>query len=524
MVATLVKLRFLILANTLKGKPWQIVAVVIGGLYGIGVLFGAVIGLSALSLAPVELARTVTVLAGAATILGWIVLPLIGPGTDQTVEPSRLAIFPIPLNQLVLGLAVSGVLGVPGIVTSIAALSTALTWWAHPLAALAAVACAVVGVLTCVVGSRAVTALSTGLGSGRRFREAKGILIFIPLVLLGPIMIGLTALLRGSLDALPGVADIVAWTPLGAIWSVPGYIVADDPGRAAAGFAIGLATLAILTLVWRSSLRHALENPARASSPVKGGTRKLGLFGLFPATPWGAVAARALTYWLRDPRYAQSLIVIPLVPVLLFVYSGNMGSMGVLNALGPIVALLLALSIYTDVSYDNTAFALHLSTGVSGRDDRLGRVVALAVFAVPVTVLLTIASVWFTNSWQVLPGLLGMVFGLTFSGLALSSVISGRFVFPVPAPGESPFKARPGGGFMLTLATFATWGILIVLVLPEMVLAIIGFVTGEAVYGWISLALGLVLGGGMLVVGVRWGGSILDQRGPDLLAQLQANK
>ncbi|WP_374946877.1 transporter [Agreia sp.] len=524
MVATLVKLRFLILANTLKGKPWQIVAVVIGGLYGLGVLAGVVIGLSALSLAPVELARTITVLAGAATILGWMVLSLIGPGTDQTVEPSRLAIFPIPINQLVLGLAVSGVLGVPGIVTSIAALATATTWWQHPLVALAAIVCAVVGVLTCVVGSRAVTALSSGIGSGRRFREAKGILIFIPLILVGPIVIGLTSLLRNSLDALPGIADIVSWTPLGAIWSVPGYLVVGDAGRAAAGFAIGLATLAILTLVWRSSLRHALENPARASSPAKNKSRTLGLFGLFPATPWGAVAARALTYWLRDPRYAQSLIMIPLVPVLLFVYSGSLGSTGAFNALGPIVALLLALSIYTDVSYDNTAFALHLSTGVSGRDDRLGRVVALGAFAVPVSVLLTVASVWFTNSWQVLPGLLGMVFGLLFSGFALSSVISGRFVFAVPAPGESPFKARPGGGFMLTLSTFATWGILIVLVLPETVLAILGFVTGEAIYGWIALAAGLVLGGGMLVFAVRWGGAILDRRGPELLARLQADK
>jgi ABC-2 type transport system permease protein len=524
MVATLVRLRFLILANSLKGKPWQIVAVVIGGLYGLGILFGVVAGLIALSFAPIELARTVTVLGGAVTILGWIVLPLIGPGTDQTVEPSRLAIFPIPLNQLVLALAVSGVLGVPGIVTSIAALATAATWWQHPLGALAAIVCAVVGVFTCVVGSRAVTALSSGIGSGRRFREAKGVLVFVPLILLGPIFIGLTTLVRGSVDALPGIADAVAWTPIGAIWSVPGYIVAGEPARAAAGFVIGLATLAILVLVWRSSLRHALENPARASSPVKGGTRKLGLFGLFPATPWGAVAARALTYWVRDPRYAQSLIVIPLVPVMLFFYSGNMGSMGVLNALGPIVALFLALSIYTDVSYDNTAYALHLSTGVSGRDDRLGRVVALAVFAVPVSVLLTVASVWFTNSWQVLPGLLGLVFGLLFSGFALSSVLSGRFVFPVPAPGENPFKARPGGGFMLMLATFATWGGLTVLVLPEAVLAVIGFVTGEAIYGWLALACGLVLGLGMLVVAVRWGGSVLDRRGPELLVQLQAGK
>jgi ABC-2 type transport system permease protein len=63
-----------------------------------------------------------------------------------------------------------------------------------------------------------------------------------------------------------------------------------------------------------------------------------------------------------------------------------------------------------------------------------------------------------------------------------------------------------------------------VLILPELVLSIIGFVTGDAIIGWISLAVSLVLGGGLLVLGVRWGGAMLDQRGPDLLARLQADK
>ena len=43
---------------------------------------------------------------------------------------------------------------------------------------------------------------------------------------------------------------------------------------------------------------------------------------MFPGTPTGAVAARALTYWIRDPRYAQSLITIPLVPAVLFFWGG----------------------------------------------------------------------------------------------------------------------------------------------------------------------------------------------------------
>lgn len=523
MVATLVRLRFLLLANSLKKSPWQIVAVVLGGLYGLGLLFLAIAGLFALSFTDTEFARTVTVLAGAAVILGWTVLPVLTSGIDQTVEPSRLATFPIPLNTLLLGLLVSGILGVPGIVTSIAAVSTALTWWKTPLVALVAIVCAVIGVVTAVVGSRMLVAVTAGIASGRRVKEAKGLLIFIPLVLAGPIMIGLISLLRESVDTLPAVAVAIGFTPVGAIWAIPADVASGNLGRAAIELLIALATLALFTVLWRWGLARALENPVKASS-VRAGKRGAGLFAVFSGTPAGAVAARALTYWIRDPRYAQSLITVPLVPVILFFYASLNDNLGLINAVGPIIAVLLAMSIYTDVSYDNTAFALHLQTGVSGRADRIGRVVALAVFAVPISLGLTVASVWMTGEWHLLVGLLAIVIGILLSGFAVSSLVSGAFIFAVPAPGESPFKSKPGGGFSLMLSLFATWSILAVLVLPELVLAFIGFMTGQAIYGWIALAVAVVLGTVLLVIGIRVGGSILDKRGPELLAKLQRQK
>lgn len=523
MVATLVRLRLQLLANSLRRSPWQIVAVVIGGLYGLGVLGLAVAGLFALSFASIELARTITVLVGAVLILGWTVGPVLTSGIDQTVDPARLAPFPIPLDTLLLGLTASGVLGVPGIVTSIAALATAATWWQHPLAAFAAVVCAAVAVLTCVVGSRMLVALTSRIGSGRRIRETKGIVLFIPLVLAGPIALGLGQLVRDVAVVFPSIADAFSWTPLGAIWAVPADVASGDLARAGVEFLIGLATLAIFVVLWRWGLARALETPARAST-ASTGRRGLGLLGIFGGTPTGAVAARALTYWIRDPRYAQSLIVIPLIPVLVFFSAGSTGNLVILNAVGPFVAVLLALSIYTDVSYDNTAYALHLQTGVPGIADRLGRVIALAVFAVPVSVLFTLGSVWFTDTWAALPGLLGITTGILLSGFAVSSLISGRFVFAVPAPGESPFTSKPGGGVALGLSLLATWSVLGVLVLPETILAIVGFVTGNALWGWLALIVGLVLGSVLLTVGVRIGGRILDQRGPELLAQLQRQK
>ncbi len=523
MVATLVRLRFLLLFNGLKKSPLQLVAVVFGALYGLGILALVIAGLVGLRFATIEVARPIVVLAGALVIVSWTLLPVLTVGLDQTVDPARLATFPIPINQLIIALAVSGVLGVPGIVTSLAALSTVVTWSRDPLAVFAALVSAVIGVLTAVIGSRMVGAIASRVGGGRRSREVRGLLVIIPLVLLGPIAFVVTSALRDVADLLPTIANVVSWTPFGAIWAVPADVASDDLGNAGLRFLIGVATLIAFVLLWRWGLARALETPARPATgqAVRGGA---GFFGLFPGTPAGAVAARALTYWMRDPRYAQSLITVPLVPALLFFYAGALGSPGILIWVGPIMALLLSLSIYTDVSYDNTAFALHLKTGVSGRDDRVGRVWALAVFAAPVCVALAVAGVWVAGSWTQLPGLLGITLGALLTGFAVSSAISARFTFAVPAPGDSPFKARPGGGFSLTVSTFATWGALGILILPELVLALLGWATDSLLLGWLSLAVGLGLGSTLLVVAIRLGGRIMDDRGPELLTSLMAQK
>lgn len=523
MVATLVKLRFAMLANQLRKSPWQIVAVVVGALYGLSLIVFAVGGLIFLSFSDVELSSTIITLGGAALILGWTVLPALTAGIDQTVDPARLATFPIPRNTLVLALAVSGLLGIPGIVTLLVSLSTAATWWKYPIAAVVAIVCAVIGATTAVVGSRMLVAIASRVGSGRRSRELKGLFIFIPLLLLGPIIFGLTSVLRDSLTQLPAVANVVGWTPFGAIWAVPGDVASGNWGAAVARFLIGIATLAAFVLIWRWALERALEQPANdVAAPVK--ARGLGLFGLFPGTPTGAVAARAATYWIRDPRYAQSLISVPLIPILIIFYGSINDNFAVLAWIGPIVAILLAMSIYTDVSYDNTAFALHLQTGVSGVADRTGRVIALAIFAIPVSILLLVGGLWFTNEWHMLPGMLGITIGVLLTGFGLSSIVSGWFAFVVPAPGESPFKSKPGGGVSLMVSMFVLWTLLIVLAAPELVLAIIGFVTGEALYGWIALALGVVLGTVFMIVGIKIGARILDRNGPEMLVQLQRQK
>ncbi|GAC1486561.1 MAG: hypothetical protein NVS1B16_14990 [Pseudarthrobacter sp.] len=187
-------------------------------------------------------------------------------------------------------------------------------------------------------------------------------------------------------------------------------------------------------------------------------------------------------------------------------------------------AFLLAWSISADVSYDNTAFALHLATGVRGIDDRLGRALACLAFGLPVVLTFAVGQYFFTGDWEALPGQLGLSLGILFTGLGLSSVVSARYTVVVPLPGDSPFKKPPGNVGQTMAVQFAGMGILALLVLPEAGLFIAHMVTGNAVLGWATLAVSLVLGLALFVAGVRLGGKWLDARGPELLAQLTVNR
>ncbi|GAB3532446.1 hypothetical protein GCM10027403_04740 [Arthrobacter tecti] len=523
MVAHLIRLKLTLLRNSLKRSTWQLIGVILGSLYGLGLLGLVVAGLIALGSADQELVRTVVVIGGSVTVLGWLVIPLVAAGVDMTLDPARFVTFAVPMRQLIAGLTIGAVVGIPGVVTLIASLTLVATWIRFPLAALAAAVCAVGAVLLCIVGSRLVTTAGTALASSRKFKDLSSTVAIIPLILLGPIIAGITAGFQSSPGFAGQLADVLAWTPLGVFWAVPADIAAGNVPLALGRFVIGVLTIAVLGWLWQKSLSHALVTPAFNSVSRKG-AGNLGLFARFPATPTGAVAARALIYWMRDPRYAASVVIVPLLPIILWFINRESGDLTLLTYVGPLTAFLLAWSISADISYDNTAFWTHLSTGVSGKADRAGRVLALGVFALPVTIVFTVVPLWLNGSLQDLPMMLGLSMGALLTGAGLSSVISARYTYNVPLPGESAFKTPPGTSFSMFTIQMLGWMVLLLLLLPEIALTIAYVVSGHAVYGWLTLAAGLLLGTTALILGIRIGGKWYDRRGPELLQAVSVNK
>ncbi|GAA2197918.1 transporter [Sinomonas flava] len=525
MVAHLIRLKLALLRNGLRRSPLQLIGLILGALYGLGAVALGIAGLGVLRLAEVPVAETLVVLGGSALVLGWALAPILVAGVDLTLDPARFALFPIPRRQLLLGQGLAGLIGVPGLCTVLLLAATALTWargWAPLVTALV---CAVVALGLCVAVSRLAAALASELAASRRFRDVSSVLLLIPLVLLGPII----ALAAQSLDAvgasgLVAAGEVLGWTPLGAAFSAPAAAAQGNGLEALAKIGVAAAALALAAWGWSAALARALLHPAGAGRRRAGKRhRGAGLFGLLPATPAGAVAARCLVYWLRDPRYGSGLVVVPLLPVVLYMASAGGGGdplAGPFAVSGPIVGFVLAWSISADVSYDSTAFALHLAAGVRGRDDRLGRALALLAFGLPVTLVATAVPCVVAGQWEAFPALLGLALGSLLSGVGLSSVVSARYTVAVPLPGESPFK-KPSGNVAQTMLV-QTGGLLVLgaLISPEIALALLWAGTGQAHWGWLGLAAGAVLGPALAAGGVVLGGRWLDARGPETFASL----
>jgi ABC-2 type transport system permease protein len=451
-------------------------------------------------------------------VLGFLLVPL-AVGVEDTLDPRRFSLFGMPNDTLALGLAVAALIGVPSLVITSVAISTVATWSRGVGPALLAVVCAVLIPLTCVLGARVSTSVAALVLATRRARDTTGIVALVALVLLSP-AVSLLANMdwgRGALAALSALTRALGWTPLGAAWAVPADAAAGDYGQAVLKLLIASAFLAALAFAWRALVARMLVTPEReAHVKTYGG---LGAFGRFPPTPTGAIAARSLTYWLRDPRYRASLVMIPILPVILFVPLSIAGvpteALWLMPL--PVMCLFLGWSIHNDVAYDSTAVWLHVASGTRGTADRIGRIVPVVLVGVPLILIGAVLSADFHGSRDVLPSLVGVSSAILFAGIGISSVMSARFPYPAVQPGDSPFKQPQSSGAAAALLQSVSFLVSIVIASPAIVFAGLGIVYGEDWATW-SLLSGLAISALALWGGVVWGGYLFERRGPEILA------
>ena len=571
MAATLVRLRWRLTLNAVRSSVWAVIGLLAGGAYAVGavsVLTGGAVLLGAAG--DVTSVSLVLGALGALLVAGWTLVPLLLTGQDGTLDPRALAAWVAPSRTLARGLLVAAACGLPGLATGVVCLLPLLVWalsgqWA---AVASALVMAPVALATCVVLSRVVVT-AAGLSTTRRGRDRVA-LVAVAAVLLGSLV---PSLLNGlalgeGLGALRPVARAVGLTPLGWTFAVPG-LVATGQWALAAACALGAVALPVLLMaLWYRVVRRVMVTPVSGSGPSHGyvvvtgqpdrsssaagpagdaaGTDAVNLVDVLPwarrlgrlmPVPAAAVAARCLRYWRTDPRYLAQLLGLCLVPALLVVVAVMGPAAGTsvvehlawggapagLLALPVVLGLLTGWSLHDDLGYDSTARWSHLSTALRGRDDLLGRIVAAALWQIPVIVVSTLLVAGWTGHWRWAPVVLGTALALLGCAYGWSAVTSVLMPYEVNAPGDSPLRSRTSGTALLaSLVQMAGWIVLATVTAPVWGAGILVVLAGSWAWGTAVALLGLGWGLAGTCLGVHRAGVLLERRGARLLATIRS--
>lgn len=358
--------------------------------------------------------------------------------------------------------------------------------------------------------------MAAWLGS-RQLRTVLGLTLLFALMVAPPIALFLREVINDVEQLIENVSSWLSFSPLGAGFSLPYDIVSGDWAMAGLRVLVLVATAGIGAAIIQRGLRRMMENPGGqrvAGSALNRGD--VGLFAYVGSSPTSAVAARSLTFWLKDPRYAFKLMMLPLVIMGTVALSLMADLSWPMYVLGPYTAFLMGFVLIGDVSMDYTGFALHVTSGVSGAADRWGRTIASLVLGVPLVLATAMIPVY--GAVGLLPAMAngGMSLGLYLAILGISAFFSVRAVIPMVKPGDSPMKATPGGAGRAALVQGLSLLFVLLLCLPSIVLLVAWTITGAVSLVVLATAF-LVVGGAVALVIGHWAGAReYERRLPEL--------
>ena len=525
MVIAFVRLKLRLTVNGLRGQTWRVVlfvlGILLGGVFAVGgYTTFAVSGL----LDDAHVAGMVLTLGGAAIMLGWLFLPLVFFGVDESLDPARFALLPLPRRTLIRGLFVASLVGVPALVTLIATAGMVDT--AARLggagAALIESAGIVLGLLLCTAVSRSVTsAFATALRS-RRARDLATVLLALVVALIGPLqLVALAGAQHADWDRVAGVARVVGWTPFGAAYSMGVDVVDGRLWAVPIKLLIVLAAIGGLLWWWSATLERAMVGTASAArtstAPRTGNPVAQLVFRALPPTRFGALVAREARYWWRETRRRASLITFTVIgiflPVMMALTGGGAGGMVLF------VGALAAVGLANQFGYEGSAYAANVVAGVPGRVELQSRVAGYAMYVVPLFTVIAIVIGIVERSPAEIPARFGLLIAAFGTGLAVVLPISVRAAYALPDT-ANPFALSSGGGLAKGLVSL---GGLIAAIIGTLPIQVAAHLLGGA-WLWIGLPVGVAYGVGAFWLGTYLGGDHLDRRMPELLAAVTQNR
>jgi ABC-2 type transport system permease protein len=520
-VALLVRLKLTLLKNSLKRSVWRTVGMIIAMVYALGVVIVVLAGLIGLRFTSLALTADLTVVSYAGLTVGWLLMSMLVFGVDETIDPAKFALLPVRASDLLPGLLVASLISAPGVATIVVAVGLVITWARSVPLTIAVLIAAPLGVLTCFLLSRAATAAFASFLASRRFRDLAfvGLALFgLAMAIAGNLISAVVSTGAGQLRRrLADLAIVAGWSPFGWAWAIPADVSRSAWVVAGIHLILAIVLVGLLWIAWRYFLALRLVSPIEGGGTASKVRDSTAIERLYPATPAGGVAGRTLRYWRRDPRYLAGIAGFLIGPIVLIIAQViNSQSNAALAVFAPsLLGMLVGFSLAQDLSYDGTALWLHISTGISGAEDRTGRVMSTVTIYLPLTVILLCIAMIVTGKWEMLVPAVGLALALLLTGLGVGSLVGTLWQWPAPPPGANPFTRGNAGGLPSLLSFTLTMFGTVILALPTIALVIWSFATPWV--GYLTLPVGLLCGFIVLRIGIRQGGRILDRRWPEAM-------
>jgi ABC-2 type transport system permease protein len=519
MARLLVQLKLRLLANALRASTGAQVAFVLSTVFAAVVAVGVFYLLAILrgsGIAAADLTTVIFTMFG----LAWLILPLVVFGLDSTLDPAALALYPLRIRPLAVGLLAASATGAWPAATLLGLLGVTIGLARGALGVLVALLAVLLQVLFCITLARFVTTGLAGLLRSRRGKDLAALLI-IPIFALyeGFIQVVPKLASEGALTAssFGGVDRWLRWTPPGlavhAIWDAS----TGHPGTAFLRLALLTGIIVVLGVAWIRSLGRALvTTDTSTQSAVRGSALPFGRYGLR-----GTVAAR---FWLYQRREPFALIYWGMTAVIMVVVAFRLvlspDWFGGLLASGAAGGAFVGAFHANAIGMSGPGFGLEAMALTDRRALRAyfsGQNIALGAIAVPLLTAISFGLAAVAGRLEY--GFLGMAVDLAGLGaaLALSNIFTVVLPYPMDKRAGNPMRqASQGYGSYGLGAVLGTLACVAVAAIPVIV-AVARTNSDPAVARMPVLVLcAAAYGFALAWIGVRIAASAAKERLPEL--------
>ncbi len=324
----------------------------------------------------------------------WVFGPLLSGGVDDTLDPSRVTLFPLHPHELRRGFVAAALTGYVPLATLLGVSGAVFAFGRSVSDVVLLIACTMTLIAVSLAASRALAVLLALSGRSRRGRD---IGIIAASSFGGLLFLGAMSTTVMSETQYDHAIDVIRWLPAGFIGQAVVDIREGLHGPAALRILVMAALAWTLLLVWMRGLDRLLVLPESVRHARRVGRERFPIMGrtvaVFGRQPWAAVAMKELRYLFRAPQRRSAFVIGTVIGApFAFVQMLRTGSTDGLAIWFAPVSLLFGLGATNNLlGADASSLWLETSSGLSMRTLLTGKSLAAVPYLVTPVIVSSVA-------------------------------------------------------------------------------------------------------------------------------------